>query len=32
MISVLRIVMTKVMEHFDEKGMEYCDDRHHGAL
>ena len=32
MRSVLRIEMTKVMEPCDEKGMGYCDDRHHGVL
>ena len=25
------IVMTRVLEHFDDKGMEHCDDRAHGA-
>ena len=25
------IVMTKVMEHFSDKGMEYFDDKGHGA-
>ena len=24
--------MTRVLEHFDDKGMEHCDDRAHGAL
>ena len=32
MTSVLRIVMKKMMEHCDDKGMQYCDDRRHGAL
>ena len=24
--------MTRVLEHFDDKGMEHCDDRAHGAF
>ncbi len=26
------IVMTRAMEHCDDKGMEHCDDKCHGAL
>ena len=32
MTSVLSIVMTKVMEHCDEKTMDNGDDDHHGVL
>ena len=32
MTSVLSIVMTMVRADCDDKGMEYFDDRHHGAL
>ena len=26
------IMMTRVLQHFDDKGMEHCDDKGHGAL
>ena len=32
MTSVLSIVMTKEMEHCDEKTMDNCDDERHVAL
>ena len=32
MTSVLCIVMTKVMEHFSDNGMEHCDDKGDGEL